>query len=159
MQEEAQQRHEQRLARLLHGASRIQAAPRIDSLAALASEFSEPGKVSVKMGKRPDTAFEGGDLPADVGCKAIHSSTNSPAISDSSARATSQEMVLDTLQDLGEVTTQSDGSSQADKLCCTAHLRSHGLDRLPARPLPPQKAGARIKPSPRPRQACRKAPS
>lgn len=154
MQEEAQRQHEQRLDHLAHAASRVQVASSSDSLPA---SVPESGNVPVNMaGRRPDTAYEGGYLPVNMGCKAAPGGISSHVMSDSGARAFSTDTGLGTLQGLGGGFEWS-ASLQAEKRFCIAQLYSQGLDSLPAQPLPPEKTGARFKPSPRPHRACKMA--
>ena len=156
MQEEAQQQHEQKLGRLEHGASKGQTKPGPDSLAASVSTCSESERALVKLAsKRPDTAYEGGNLPADAGPKTTASSTSSRTRSDGYSSNTPSDTGLGTLQDVEGVTQHSDATLAAEKLSCRAQLSSRTLDRIPAGPEPPKKAGGEVKPSPRRRQACK----
>lgn len=154
MQEEAQQQHEQKLGRLEHGISRGQTTPGPDSLAASVSTCSESEKGLVKAAsKRPDTAYEGGSLPADAGPKTTPSSTFSRNRSDS--MNIPSDTGLGTLQDVAGLTQQSDAILAAEKLSCRAQSSSRTLDSIPAGPEPPKKADSEVKPSPRRRQACK----
>lgn len=110
MQEEAQQRHEQKLGCLGHGMSRGQTTASLDSLAALVST-QEPGRAPVKVAQRPDTAYEGLNVISDAAPQTAASSSNSYGVS----------------------------------------MTGHGS----AGPAPPKRAGGKVKPSPRPRQACK----
>ena len=152
MQEEAQQRHEQKLSRLAHGASRGHCIPSNDSLAASVSACSEPGKVLMRIAsKRPDTAYEGGSVPADLTSKTARSSITHP-VADSGTIMTPSDVGLGTLRDQKRVTLESGAIVQAEKLPYRAHLCSKTLDSLSLGPEPPNKAGGKVKPSPRPRQ-------
>ena len=152
-----QKEAQQRLDRLAHITSRSQARSSPDGLAASFLPSPEPLKVPVKMAsRRPDTAFEGGYLPADVDCKPAPSGIATPAISDGDARHISTDKGLGTEQDLDGGSLQSGASLQAEKLPYTAHLCSQPLDSLPGRPLPPERTGTGFKPSPRPCRACKK---
>ena len=154
IQEEEQQQHEQKLDRFEHGISRGHTTPGLDSLAASVSMCSETEKVLVQAAsRRPDTAYEGGSLPADGGRKTTASSSNSQTLlNDFSTNTLSG---FGTLQDVDGVTQQSDATLAAEKLSCRAQSSSTTLDRFAAGPEPPKKASGKVKPSPRPRQACK----
>lgn len=154
MQEEAQQRHEHKLGCLGRGMLRGQTTPSTDSLAASVAT-QEPGRVPVKVARRPDTAYEGWSGSADAAPKASASSSISHSVSDDDCIITSLDAGLDTLQEVDGVTRKFEAVLQAGKVSCTAQSSNRFLDRVPAGPDPPKRAGGKVKPSPRPRQACK----
>lgn len=155
MQEEAQQQHEQKLGCLGNGISRGQTTPSLDSLAESVST-QEPGRLPVRVAKRPDTAYEGWSVSADAGPKAPASSSSSHDVSeDDPIVVTPLDAGLGLLQEVDGVTRQFDASLPAGQASCTAPTSSRMSARVPAGPDPPKKAGGKVKPSPRPRQACK----
>ena len=152
MQEEAQQQLEQKLDRLEHGISRGQTAPGPHGLPASVLTYSKSEKILVKVASnRPDTAYEGGSLPADAGTKTAASSASSQVGSGGHVTNAPSDTGL---QDVDGVTQQSDATLAQEKLACRGQWSSKKLDRSSTGPEPPKKAGRKVKPSPRPRQAC-----
>ena len=148
MQEEAQQQHEQKLEQFEHCMSRGPTTPGSNSLAASVSEHETfPAKAA---SKRPDTAYEGGSLPA--GLKTTVSSTNSRTAIDDYFTCPS-DTGPGTLQDVNGVTQKSDATLAVEKLSCRGQSSYRTLDLAGLEP--PKKAGGTVKPSPRPRQACK----
>ena len=135
---------------------RGQTTPSLDSLAA-SGTTQEPGRAPVKVAKRPDTAYEGWSVSAEAVSKTAASSSHSHDVSDDKPIMTSLGAGLGTLKEVDGVTRQFEAVLQAGKISCIAVecSSSRMSDRVPAGPGPPKKVSGKVKPSPRPRQACK----